>query len=159
MKAVKDRLRGGRPRKTTPQEDRVITLTALSRLSSTGLQDLMAHRSLIRWSGTDCTQPISRLKTPRKPAMTAFHRQVRLLWCRQHRQWNLNLWGNVMSSDESRFCLQKVDGVWSKSMQSKYGDEVENAMLLHRWSNRFWCGQCHGVGRYLHHWQHKACHH
>ena len=54
-------------------------------------------------------------KAARKPAMTALHSQARLRWCRQHRQWNLRMWGNVMFSDESRFCLQKLDGrikVW-----------------------------------------------
>jgi len=33
------------------------------------------------------------------------------VFCRQHRQWNLNMWGTcVMLNDESRFCLWKLDG-------------------------------------------------
>ena len=49
--------------------------------------------------------------------MTARHRQARLNWCRQHRQWNLQMWGNVMFSDKSRFCLRTLDGrikVWRR---------------------------------------------
>jgi len=49
--------------------------------------------------------------------MTALHPQAHLQLCRQHRQWNLNMWGNVMFSDESRLCLQKLDGrvkVWRR---------------------------------------------
>ena len=60
---VKDRPRSGRPKKTTPQEDHFITLSALSLLQicSQGLQDDMADGSLPRQSGTDYTQPISGL--------------------------------------------------------------------------------------------------
>jgi len=56
---VKDRQRSGHPGKTTSEEDPFISLTAL--ICRQGLQDIMAYRSLIRRSGTDCTQPISEL--------------------------------------------------------------------------------------------------
>ena len=63
MGDVKDRPQSGRPKKTTPQEERFITLSALSLLQicSQGLQDDMADGSLPRQSGTDYTQPISGL--------------------------------------------------------------------------------------------------
>ena len=41
--------------------------------------------------------------------MTALHRQARLRWCRQHRQWSLNMWGNVMFSDESSARPQRAE--------------------------------------------------
>ena len=56
--------------------------------------------------------------------MTALHRQTRLCWCRQHRHWNLNMWGNVMFRDESRFCLWKLEGrvkVWRRRGE-RYAD-------------------------------------
>ena len=64
---VTDRPQSGRPKKTTPQEDHFITLSALRcrRLSSTdcsqGLLDDMADGSLPRQFGTDYKQPNSGL--------------------------------------------------------------------------------------------------
>uniref|UniRef100_A0A8P4KTC8 Transposase Tc1-like domain-containing protein n=1 Tax=Dicentrarchus labrax TaxID=13489 RepID=A0A8P4KTC8_DICLA len=58
------------------------------------------------------------------PAMTALHRQARLRWCRQHVHWNPKMWRNVMSSDESRFCLRQLDPrvkVWRKHGE-RYAD-------------------------------------
>ena len=52
--------------------------------------------------------------------MTALPRQARLRWCRQHVHWNLNMWRNVMFSDESRFCLRQLDHrvkVWRRSRE------------------------------------------
>ena len=51
------------------------------------------------------------------PDMNAGHERHRLAWCRHRRRWNRNQWGNVLFSDESRFCLQKNDGrvrVWRR---------------------------------------------
>lgn len=56
--------------------------------------------------------------------MTALHRQARLRWCRQHVHWNLNMWRNVMFSDESRFCLRQLDHrvkVWRRRGE-RYAD-------------------------------------
>ncbi|GFU64449.1 endothelin-converting enzyme homolog [Trichonephila clavipes] len=37
----------------------------------------------------------------------------RLQWCRAHRHWTVNLWKNVLWSDESRFTVRQSDGrVW-----------------------------------------------
>lgn len=128
---VKDRPRSGRPKKTTLQEDRFITLAVLRnrRLSARNLQARFAGR----YGRRLCVQTIrNRLhaanmrarKAARKPAMTALHRQTRLRWCRQHRPWNLNMWRNVMFSDESRFCLRKLDArvkVWRRRGE-RYAD-------------------------------------
>uniref|UniRef100_A0A8C4ZZL8 Transposase Tc1-like domain-containing protein n=1 Tax=Gadus morhua TaxID=8049 RepID=A0A8C4ZZL8_GADMO len=108
--AVKDRLRSGRPMKTTPQEDRFITLSALRsrRLSSADLQSRFAGRyETIR--NRIHTANLRSHRAARNPAMTALHRQAHLRWCRQHMHWNLNMWRKVMFSDESRFCLRQLD--------------------------------------------------
>uniref|UniRef100_A0A3Q3EI99 Tc1-like transposase DDE domain-containing protein n=1 Tax=Labrus bergylta TaxID=56723 RepID=A0A3Q3EI99_9LABR len=55
-----------------------------------------------------------------RPAMTALHRQACLRWCRQQVHWNLNMWRNIMFSDESRFCLLQLDHrvkVWRRSRE------------------------------------------
>ena len=40
---------------------------------------------------------------------SCFELLARLRWCRQHVHWNLNMWRNVMFSNESRFCLRQLD--------------------------------------------------
>uniref|UniRef100_A0A8C5FPN4 Transposase Tc1-like domain-containing protein n=1 Tax=Gadus morhua TaxID=8049 RepID=A0A8C5FPN4_GADMO len=89
---VKDRSRSGRPKKTTPQEDHFITLSALRcrRLSSTDLQSRFTIRNRLHAAN------LRSHRAARSPAMTALHRQARLRWCRQHVHWNLNMWRNVM---------------------------------------------------------------
>ncbi|KFM72504.1 Transposable element Tcb1 transposase, partial [Stegodyphus mimosarum] len=36
-------------------------------------------------------------------------RGARLQWCREHVNWNVSDWGNVMFNDESRFALEPDD--------------------------------------------------
>ena len=113
---VKDRPRSGRPRVTTPVEDRYIRLLALrdQRMSSRVIQTRLAGRHGRRFSDQTIrnrlhTNHLRARKPAKKPALTALHRTARLRWCRQHRPWYLNMWRRVMFSDESRFCLRKVD--------------------------------------------------
>ncbi|KAL7828173.1 hypothetical protein AOLI_G00313250 [Acnodon oligacanthus] len=113
---VRDRPRSGRPKKTTPQEDRFLTLSVLRyrRLSSTDLQSRFAGRYGRRLSAQTIRNRLHAAnlrshQAARRPAMTALHRQARLRWCRQHMHWNLNMWRKVLFSDESRFCLRKLD--------------------------------------------------
>ena len=119
---VKDRPRSGRPKKTTPREDRYITLSALRnrRLSVRILRDRFARRFGRRLSDQTIRNRLHATnlrarKAARKPAMTALHRIARMRWCRQHLRWNREMWQSVLFSDESRFCLRKLDGrikVW-----------------------------------------------
>ena len=78
---VKDRSRSGRPKKTTPQEDHFITLSALKcpRLSSTDLQSRFAGRSGRRLSAQTIRNRLHAAnlrshRAARSPAMTALHR-------------------------------------------------------------------------------------
>uniref|UniRef100_A0A671UZH7 Uncharacterized protein n=1 Tax=Sparus aurata TaxID=8175 RepID=A0A671UZH7_SPAAU len=60
------------------------------------------------WSSTSWTAV--------KPTMTALHRQACLHRCWQHVHSNLNIWWNVIFSNESRFCLLQLNHavkVWS----------------------------------------------
>ena len=113
---VKNRPRSGRPKKTTPREDRFLVSNALRnrRLSATILQD----RFRVRFRRDFSVQTIrNRLHAvnlqarmaARKPTMTALHQVHLLCWCCQHRPWNLRSWRNVVFSDESRFCLLDLD--------------------------------------------------
>lgn len=46
----------------------------------------------------------------RRPAMNALYHQTYLLWCWQHVRWNLNMWRNIMLSDEPRDYLKFGSG-------------------------------------------------
>ncbi|GFS89268.1 transposable element Tcb2 transposase [Trichonephila clavipes] len=80
----------GRPRETTPADDRYIVLQARRN-----------HRQTVREIARHTTQatgrPISRF--------TVARRLRRSLWCREHRNWRDNEWGRVLFTDESRFGL------------------------------------------------------
>uniref|UniRef100_A0A4W6C1J2 Transposase Tc1-like domain-containing protein n=1 Tax=Lates calcarifer TaxID=8187 RepID=A0A4W6C1J2_LATCA len=93
-----------------------LTLSALRylRLSSTDFQSRFAGRYGQRLSAQTIRNRLHAAnlrshRAARRPAMTALHHQARLGWCRQHVHWNLNMWRNVIFSDESRFCLWQMD--------------------------------------------------
>ncbi|GFW54174.1 transposable element Tcb1 transposase [Trichonephila clavipes] len=102
----------GRPRGTTPADDRYIVLQARRNRRQTA-GEISRHT-------THATgRPISRFTVarrlhggdlfarrpvrcvPLKPA----HRRRCSLWCREHRNWRDNEWGRVLFTDESRFSL------------------------------------------------------
>ncbi|KAK1904362.1 Transposable element Tcb1 transposase, partial [Dissostichus eleginoides] len=90
---VKDRPRRGRPRKTTPPEDRFLTLASLRnrRLSSRDLQARFAQQDHRQISDQTVRNRLHMAglrayKAARKPAMTALHRQARLRWPGPHPQ-------------------------------------------------------------------------
>ncbi|GFW92824.1 HTH_Tnp_Tc3_2 domain-containing protein [Trichonephila clavipes] len=47
----------------------------------------------------------------RVPLLTARHKALRLAWARQHRHWTVDDWEHVAWSDESRFQLNRADGI------------------------------------------------
>ncbi|GFT08011.1 transposable element Tcb1 transposase [Trichonephila clavipes] len=42
--------------------------------------------------------------------LTKRHRQLRLRWAREHRDWSMNEWERVTWSNESRFVIHHADG-------------------------------------------------
>lgn len=113
--SVADRPRSGRPRVTTPAEDRFIRLRHLrNRLASASstVQSMSAARRIsdqtvrnrLHDAGLWARRPY------RGPVLTDRHRQNRLQWANQHRQWTVgNDWRRVWFSDESFFVLQRHD--------------------------------------------------
>ncbi|GFV44897.1 transposable element Tcb2 transposase [Trichonephila clavipes] len=100
----------GRPRGTTPADDRYIFLQARRNRRQTAGEitrhttqatDIALYRGqkTARWWSV-CTTPCT-LCTSLTPA----HRRRRSLWCREHRNWRDNEWGRVLFTDESRFSL------------------------------------------------------
>ncbi|GFV04685.1 transposable element Tcb1 transposase [Trichonephila clavipes] len=114
-KAAVTAIRGfssGRPRGTTPADDRYIVLQARRNRRKTAGE-------IARHTTKATGRPISRFTVARtlhdgglfarRPVrcvtLTPAHRRRRSLWCREH--WNCrdNEWGRVLFTDESRFSL------------------------------------------------------
>ncbi|GFV23361.1 transposable element Tcb2 transposase [Trichonephila clavipes] len=102
----------GRPRGTTPADDRNIVLQARRNRRQTAGE-------IARHTTQATGRPISRFTVARKlhsgglfarrpvrcVPLTPAHRRRRSLWCREHRNWRDNEWGRVLFTDESRFSL------------------------------------------------------
>ncbi|GFV52090.1 transposable element Tcb1 transposase [Trichonephila clavipes] len=102
----------GRPRGTTPADDRYIVLQARRNRRQTA-EDIARHT-------TQATgRPISRFTVARRlqgcglfarrpvrcVPLTLAHRRRRSLWCREHRNWRDSEWRRVLFTNESRFSL------------------------------------------------------
>ncbi|GFX10986.1 HTH_Tnp_Tc3_2 domain-containing protein [Trichonephila clavipes] len=104
---------GGRPRVTTPAEDRYIAIAAKRnrRANSTRVTSMVTasitkvilaatvHRRL-HMNGLYAR--VLRVCVP----LSAQSRGARLKWCREHGKWTVSDWGNVIFTDESRFALE-----------------------------------------------------
>ncbi|GFU57059.1 transposable element Tcb2 transposase [Trichonephila clavipes] len=102
----------GRPRGTTPADDRYIVLQARRNRQQTAGE-------IARHTTQATGRPISRFTVARRlhggglfarrpvrcVPLTPAHRRRRSLWCREHRNWRDNEWGRVLFTDESRFSL------------------------------------------------------
>ncbi|GFW90669.1 uncharacterized protein TNCV_628351 [Trichonephila clavipes] len=102
----------GRPRGTTPADDRYIVLQARRNRRQTAGE-------IARHTTQATGRPISRFTVARRlhggglfarrpvrcEPLTNAHRRRRSLWCREHRNWRDNEWGRVLFTDESRFSL------------------------------------------------------
>lgn len=108
---------GGRARKTTPAEDKYLTVTAKRNRRSTPRQLAV---DLACSTGTQVSaRTVSRRLNmvglyARKPVvclpLKTCHRRQRLQWCKEHYQWSEQKWSTVMFSDESRFTLTSDSG-------------------------------------------------
>ncbi|GFV67277.1 transposable element Tcb2 transposase [Trichonephila clavipes] len=102
----------GRPRGTTPADDRYIVLQARRNRRQTAGE-------IARHTTQATGRPISRFAVARRMhggglfarrpvrcvPLTPAHRRRRSLWCREHRNWRDNEWGRVLFTDESKFSL------------------------------------------------------
>ncbi|GFS99200.1 transposable element Tcb2 transposase [Trichonephila clavipes] len=102
----------GRPRGTTPADDRYIVLKARRNRRQTAGE-------IARHTTQATGRPIPRFTVARRlhggglfarrpvrcVPLTTVHRRRRSLWCREHRDWRDNEWGRVLFTDESRFSL------------------------------------------------------
>lgn len=106
----------GRPRATSAADDRFIHLAVLRnrRLNAVQVQrSLREERQVVISSDTVRRRLVERNLTPRRaatgPALTVAHRRARLQFAREHRDWTLEQWSNVLFTDETRVSLHGSD--------------------------------------------------
>ena len=122
--SVRDRPRSGRPRITTPNQDRWIVLqhlrdrfrpaSATARVTP-GLRYLRISADTVRRRLR--SQHLRARRPVRGPVLGNVQRRNRLRWCRQHLRWTRQQWNGVVFSDESRFCVSMADGrqrIWRR---------------------------------------------
>ncbi|GFT01970.1 HTH_Tnp_Tc3_2 domain-containing protein [Trichonephila clavipes] len=115
---------GGRPRVTTPADDRYIAIVAKRNRRATSTRVIFMVTASIG-------KEISAATVCRRLHMNGLYAQVprvcvplsvqsrgaRLKWCREHGNWTVSDWGNAMFTDESRFTLEPNDKrikIWRK---------------------------------------------
>ena len=142
---VTDRPRAGRPRKTTPREDRLISRRARQRPFSTagvlcGNLAFGGHISTrtvsrrLHHQETRARQPIKR------PQLTLCHRHARFYWSHDHLEWTNRTWRPVHWSDESRFLLRPTDGrakVWRQRNTSYQDNHILGTTVFGGWGVTF----------------------
>ena len=112
--STKDRSRSGRPRVTTPAEDRHIRVIHLrnrfvtaTSTAATALGHPISRHTVyrrLRQHGIRARRPY------RGPYLTPANQRRRLTWARQVRRWQRRDWSRVLFTDESRFSLYRNDG-------------------------------------------------
>ncbi len=150
--AVADRPRSGRPRKTTPREDRFIVTSSRRNRFMSSRQLLQRVRATTGTRISDTTVR-NRLRSARlrgrRPyvgvPLTLRHRAERLAWARTHLRWTRQRWNEVVFTDESRFNLQFADG--RKRVWRRKGERNDPANVIQR--DRYGGGSVMIWGRYL----------
>ena len=111
-----DAPRSGRPRVTTPAQDRFIRLRHLRNRflsAQSTVQALPGNQRISRQTVRNRIHGagLRAYRYYQGNVLTRRHRQARMLWANQHQAWTLrNHWRHVWFSDESRFLLQRHDG-------------------------------------------------
>lgn len=106
----------GRPRATSAADDRFIQLTVLRnrRLNAVQVQQSLRDECQVVISSDTVRRRLAeRNLTPKRaatgPALTVAHRRARLEFAREHRDWSVEQWGNVLFTDETRVSLHGSD--------------------------------------------------
>lgn len=143
----------GRPRKTSPQTDRMIRrIIMTNRFSS--ISDLMLCPVLTNLS----RQTINRRVTEKgdfksywaskKPLITEINKAKRLAWCQARINWSVEQWSTFLWTDESPYVLRykAKRRVWRRHNE-RYNDACVVRTVKHDIKINVWgCFSAHGVG-------------
>lgn len=107
----------GRKRSTTAVDDRFITLQTLRNRRQTAVKTRSVLQEV---RGTNISERTVRRRlyevglksyVPIKaPRLQRHHRVARLNFGREHQNWNDDQWSKILFTDESRFCVNSIDG-------------------------------------------------
>jgi transposase len=120
-----DRRRGqGRKRSTTVRDDRFIVLQTLRNRSQTAVQTRSALEEVrgVQISERTVRRRLKEVElgsyVPAKvPKLEVRPRVARLAFGREHENWNIDQWSQVLFTDESRFCVNTIYGrerIWRR---------------------------------------------
>ncbi len=111
---TQDRPRSGRPRVTTPAEDRYLRILHLrnrfltvTSSASTALSHRVSRRTVPRRLHQHY---IRACRSYRGVALRRQHRRQRVRWARVVQGWQRRQWDRVLFTDESRYLLNRPDG-------------------------------------------------
>jgi transposase len=114
--STNDRQRSGRPRITTPGQDRYIRVFHLRNRTVAASTTVVGIPGVQRISSQTFRNRLRQHGIrPRRPyfgaALTPLHRRERVRWCNRLRGWTFRNWRRIWFSDDSSFLLQKRDGI------------------------------------------------
>ncbi|GFT16393.1 transposable element Tcb2 transposase [Trichonephila clavipes] len=129
----------GRPRATTPAEDRFLALSARRRRTTT-VPQLVADHFQASGRRISATTVRNRLHnaglSARRPVvcvpLNGRQRRNRLCWAREHVSWTQQQWASVLFTDESRFTMESDSGrllIW-REQRTRY--HQSNTVERHR---------------------------
>ena len=114
---VDDRKRSGRPRISTPRDDCALQRICLHnrRFTSSHLKREWEQSSGVTSSARTVRRRLDDVGlfgrvARKKPLLTDRHRQLRLQWAKERKNWGIDQWYKVIRSDESKFNLFGSDG-------------------------------------------------
>jgi transposase len=140
----------GRRRITSARDDRFLVSTILRNRNCSAVT---ARNRLLEVRNVNvCENTVRRrlhennLKSYRPatgPKLHRHHRVARLNYARDHSNWNVNQWSNVLFSDESRFCINSPDGrekVWRRPGERFAQCNISPRVPFHGGSLMVWAG-------------------
>jgi len=146
----------GRPRKTTPADDRYINqqvrrdrfITANEIKENPCLSNLSS--GLIRRRIAE-TGEFQSFWASKKPFLRNKNVKARLKWARDHVSWTVAQWSRVLWSDESPFVLvyNRKKRCWRRAGHERYKQWCTQGSVKHDKKIMVWgCFAAHGVGKF-----------
>jgi DNA-binding CsgD family transcriptional regulator len=135
-KKLEDRDRSGRPKLTTPREDRGMKFKSLKDRRLTAKAMALKTLPNLTKNKVSVTTVKDRLKkvglngrvARKKPLLSEANRKARLQWAKEHRHWSADDWRNVIFSDESPFTLFQTSG--KQYVRRRPGEEWKDECLF-----------------------------
>lgn len=152
--SIADRPREGRPRKTTPGQDRYVRLSARRNpiASATTLRHDLREATGVVVSSQTVRNRLHDIglyaRRPLKtPALRPHHRGARARWARAHENWTRDQWTRTLFSDEVRMGLHPDNNsirVWRRTGERNHPSMTVERHQQFGGSILFWAGVMFG---------------